>query len=102
MQRILAYIFFVEAMGVTFLYTIYFNCRKEVEKKKGTVDKKKICVDISTKLYKFDKKKRRGGPGTLMRTYYMVSCQVFPSYAWLLTAVGELCRSARRPYYVLN
>ena len=60
MQRILAYIFFVEAMGVTFLYTIYFNCRKEVEKKKGTVDKKKICVDISTKLYKFDKKIKKG------------------------------------------
>ena len=32
---------------------------------------------------------RRGGPGTLMRTYYLVSRLIFSSYAWLLTAVGE-------------
>ena len=33
---------------------------------------------------------RRGGPGTLMRTYYLVSSEVFSSHAWLFTAAGKL------------
>ena len=46
-----------------------------------------FCIEIdSTEVYPT----RRGGPGTLMRTYCMARRVDFPSHAWLLTAVGEL------------